>query len=94
MSEAWRFLEISACSLSFESPLKIPRHLGQLLAIRIPIPNACIISYLAIGLKKQVNTAILLLIPTAQQTFSALGNAGEIPLAQFPTAKSYHCTSE
>jgi hypothetical protein len=38
--EARRFLEKSACSPSCESLSKIPRHLVQLLAIRILIPNS------------------------------------------------------
>ncbi len=37
--EARRFLEKSACPQSCESPLKIPRHLIKVLAIREQIAN-------------------------------------------------------
>jgi hypothetical protein len=36
-------------------------------------------------------TAILLLIHARNKHLSALGNAGEIPFAQFPIARSIHC---
>jgi hypothetical protein len=38
--ESRKFLEKSACPLSCESPLKIPRHLVQLLEIRKRIASA------------------------------------------------------
>jgi hypothetical protein len=80
-SEAQRFSEKSVRPPSCESPLKIPRHLVQLLAIRILIPKRGHDIHRSVGIGKtrciRIGLNINAQLPTSRSVHCAVANIAE-----------------